>query len=351
MKMSRTKRNALDILIVSAILCIVVIWVFFWPGTTDNGQAASGQSSSAASSHRIVQANAMQQIYSDFYGPPSDGNGPEYFAYLADIGWNETSFFGVINNSMEVAGTKMAVLDSGRTQPVLFNIGVGEAQQPEYATTQLYRQNGQYGVVIWLHLERSPTVTTPAKFWGRDYAYPVGHEMRHVERLFASGIFDGYQAGGDLGSSVLYQEYLVKTLNERSVPAEFNSTQTAASLDELGVVLETDDPKEIALNIDRLNSFTLDILRNDESLGASTVVPLYLEQIVLARHLSDAYNKPSVQKANYSIRESAFDQMDAFSTAFRNELYAAYPDDVEAMQRLEAIYEEEARQALMKNTD
>jgi hypothetical protein len=357
MKTDKKGRDNRKILVVAiALFCVVMIAVFlFKPNNYQNNPLVSTPNSSSNSSatppYRIVQAEAMQQIYNDVYGPPLQNNMLEYFAYLADLGWNDSSFLEVINNSTELAANEIVLLDSNRTQPVFFNIGVGEAQEPEYAKTILYRQNGRYGVIVELHLERSPAGATPVEFWERDYAYPVSHEMRHVRRFFESGIFDSYQASDNISSDSLYQEYLDKILSEHKIPAEFNSTETAEDLDELGVVLETDNPDEIALNIDRLNSFTINILTNDESLGVSKVAPIYLEQIVLARHLKEAYAKPSVQRLNYSIRASAFDQMNAFSTTFRNELYRAYPGDAEAMQSLEAIYEQDAEQAVKENAE
>lgn len=317
-------------------------------GSIDNNPIATDQLPSETPP-RIIEAEAMQQIYSDFYGPSTDTT-LGYLKRLAGLGWNSSAFLAVMNGSMELAGAKMMALNSERAQPVYFNIGVGEAQHPEYAVTQAYRQNGHYGVIIWLHLEQSAAAKPPAEFWSRDYGYPVAHEMRHVKRIFDSGLFDGHQASDDIGSSELFSEYLNNILKEHDIPAEFNTTSTAKEIDELGVVLETDNPKEIALNIDRINSLTIDLLTNDESLGAPTVAPPYMGQIVLAHYLRQAYAKPSVQRLNYSIRDSAFDEMDNLSTAFRNELYRAYSNETEAMQRIEKIYEEEAKQAVMKNS-
>ncbi|MBU3913049.1 MAG: hypothetical protein KKE50_03055 [Nanoarchaeota archaeon] len=335
-------KNFKKIIIVTLVtICIIVVLMLLF-----NNKLTSTKFPSKS------QADSMQKIYNEFYGPPlGNTNTISYFKQLVNLGWNESSFRTLLSNSSELAATQIQFLNSGRPQKVLLNIGVGEAQSPRYATTIFYRQNGQYGVIINLHLERSPTTSTSVKFWSRDYAYPLNHEMRHVKRFFESGIFNDYQTNNDLDSNTLYPKYLQKLLSEYNIPVEFNSTSTVASIDELGIVLETDDPKEIALNIDRLNSFTLDILKNDEDLGVSKVAPIYLEQIVLARHLLRAYEKPSIQRLNYTIRTSAFDQMNLFSTTFKDELYRAYPNDTKAMQNLEAIYEGEANKAIMENAN
>lgn len=296
-------------------------------------------------------ASAMQKIYNDFHGPQLDStNTISYFEQIASLGWNESLFTQVMVNTTELAANKIKPFNSGREQIVFLNIGVGEAQQPGYATSIFYRQNGAYGAIINLHLERSPPTTTPLIFWKGYYAFPVNHEMRHVIRFFKAGIFDDHQTNMDLDSSTVYEEYLEKILAEHNIPSEFNSTFTAEEIDELGVVLETDNPLEIAENIDRiLNSITLNQLKYDESMGAIDVAPIYLEQIVLARHLSQAYAKPSVQRRNYSIDTTYFDNLNLRSRALENELYQAYPDSKTAMQSLEAIYEEEADKAIMEN--
>ena len=300
----------------------------------------------------MSQADKMRQVYVDFYGAQTPDNTPGYFERLANLGWTESSFREVINNSLNLEANQILILDSGRTKPVFLNIGVGQAQTPEYAKTWIYRQNGQYGVISELHLEMSPPGQTPVEFWTQDYAYPVNHEMRHVKKFFEAGIFDDNRQSGDLGSNALYSEYLDKTLMENDISSEFNTTGTAEDLDELEVVLETDNPQEISLNLDRLNNFTVDTFKNDVSVGVEKVAPVYLEQIVLARHLSEAYSKPSVQRLNYPIRSSAFERANTlFNTTIRDELYKAYPNDTDAMQKLEAIYEEAAKRAIMENTN
>ncbi|MCX6802584.1 MAG: hypothetical protein NT067_05760 [Candidatus Diapherotrites archaeon] len=364
------KNTGLILVAMAALFCVALAWIFLPnlhaptqnpsgnPAMTPDVNTPIAAEPSVTPEYRITQAKAMQQIYDDFYGPPLSDNGLEYFAHLVDLDWNSSSFHQVISDSMDLALAKMEPPNSGRVQPVLLNIGVSGTQKLELAATLFYRQDGQYGVIIELHLERNPVgVTalnagiTPVYFWSNDYDYPVAHEMRHVKRFVEAGIFDDSLADENIDSAPLYQKYLVKLMNDYNFPADFNSALAADQLEELAVVLETDNPKEIALNIDRLNLFTIGILKNDESLGVQKIAPLYLMQIVLARHLSEAYAKPRVQKSNYSIRASAFDEMNVFSTSFRNELYNAYPENAETMQSLEAIYEEAAKQAIKENSE
>ena len=304
-------------------------------------------------------ANELLQIYqNDFYGPQiTDTNSIDYFNQLINLGWNESSFTQVMNNSFAFAMDKMQILNSNRTQPVLLNIGVGKALSPENARTLLYRQNGQYGIIIGLHLEiyPKPVYTSSVDFWENNDAWIVNHEMRHVKRLFESGLFDKDEAEknlgvDDTGSNILYSEYINGLMNKYNIPSEFNTTSTAQEIDELTVVLETDSPHEVALNLDRiLNSLTLAQLKYDESLGVNQVAPPYLEEITLANHLSQAYAKPSIQRQSHSMNSSIFDKLSSRSADLKAELYRAYPNDTKQMQDLEKIYEQEADKAILEN--
>ena len=43
--------------------------------------------------------------------------------------------------------------------------------------------------------------------------------------------------------------------------------------------------------------------------------------------------------------------MNAFSAAVRNELFKAFPGEAESMQKLEAVYEQAAEQAVKENAE
>jgi hypothetical protein len=293
---------------------------------------------------------AMQQDFNEINMISLNGTDSEqYLESLVSLDWNESAFSQLMTNATNLVSPQLKSLNANRTNPVFLNFGIDDTQA-EYAKTNVYYQNGSYGVIIILNLKRAPASKTAPEFWTRDYEYPINHEMRHIKRFFESGIFDKPRMS-DTGSVQLYGEYLSQMYMDLNMPSEFNSLSTLDKLEELLVVLQTNNPIEVALNIDRLNKFPLSQLKYDAELSAEEIVPVYLEQIVLARHLKDVYSKPSIQDQNYEIRQSAFDEMIYWSTTFRNELYRSYPNDANSIQALESIYEEEAQKAIQQNTE
>jgi hypothetical protein len=303
-----------------------------------------------SNSHKLNKSELMQGVFNEFnMVQAEDINTLKYFEELYVIGWDENSFRMILNDFTDFVGPQVNSINLTSKYPVFVNFGIKDLSSTIYMETNFYYSGGQYWLIIMPNLKKYPASSTALKFWMRDYNYPLAHEMRHVKRIIQSGIFDKPRSAQEVFSAELYREYTDYLLRDMNFPCKFNSQMTADDLEELIVVLQTDNPVEIALNIDRLNNFPINILENDVSLDAEIVVPHYLMQIVLARHLKEVYSKPSIKKTGYSIRDSAFDEMQTWSDKFRSKLYEAYPADTDSIKTLEEIFEKEAQKAVREN--